>query len=258
MASHPELSLPPSLSQVEARLRDKLWRGNELLAPFAGSIPSGFDNLDRELPGGGWPTHGLTELLWPAAGLGEIRLLAHSLKQLTAEGRQIILLAPPHVPHLSGWVRLGVDSSRILLVEPPRPADLLWAIEQSLKSGAFGALMAWLPEERHHTRPEALRRLQLAATGADGLAFLFRPVSAQRDPSPAPLRLLFETPDRSSPDRILKLRILKRRGAVLAQPIEIALPEIRPFRFRATGARTNRLPLAAPAIAESAHALDGR
>ena len=35
-------------------------------------LSSGFDELDRELPGGGWPTRNLTELLLPAEGLGEI------------------------------------------------------------------------------------------------------------------------------------------------------------------------------------------
>ena len=50
-------------------------------------------------------------------------------------------------------------------------ADVLWALEQSLKSGHVGAVLAWLPV---NLRADALRRLQLAAQAHDGPVFLFR------------------------------------------------------------------------------------
>jgi len=239
----PVSGLPSFSPELQALLRGKVWRGDALDMPSGGSVPSGFRQLDQELPGGGWPTHCLTELLTPADGLGEIRLLVQSLQTLTRAGRQIILLAPPCVPYPDGWARLGIDVSRILVVRAERPADRLWAIEQSLRSAAFGALLAWVPD----VRPEALRRLQLAAAGANGLSFLFRPTAAQYEPSPAPLRLLLGGAAEDA-GRVLRVQLLKRRGPVQAVPLHLHLPELRSFRLR---------PVATPVIASATSFSEG-
>ena len=65
-------------------------------------------------------------------------------------------------------------------------ADSLWALEQALKSGHVGALVAWLPPR---LRAERLRRLQLAAQAHDGPAFVMRELEARHRPTAAPLRL---------------------------------------------------------------------
>ena len=54
-------------------------------------------------------------------------------------------------------------------------ADVLWALEQALKSGHVGAVLAWLPAP---VKADALRRLQLAAQAHDGPAFIFREIDA--------------------------------------------------------------------------------
>jgi protein ImuB len=64
---------------------------------------------------------------------------------------------------------------------------MLWALEQALKSGHLGAVLAWLPAR---LPADALRRLQLAAQAHDGPAFLLRDVQERQRPSAAPLRLL--------------------------------------------------------------------
>jgi len=51
-----------------------LWRGDRL-ARVDDAVASGFASLDHELPGGGWPKAGLTELLVDAEGIGELSLL---------------------------------------------------------------------------------------------------------------------------------------------------------------------------------------
>ncbi len=98
-------------------------------------------------------------------------------------------------------------------------ADLLWALEQSLKSGHVGAVLAWLPL---NLRADALRRLQLAAQSHDGPVFLFRDALARSQPSPAPLRLLLQPAGID----VLSVRLLKRRGPALAQPLRLALPPV--------------------------------
>ena len=54
-----------------------LWRAGD--AGAAGTVPTGFHALDARLPGGGWPLATLIELLVPAAGVGEVRLLLPAL-----------------------------------------------------------------------------------------------------------------------------------------------------------------------------------
>lgn len=99
--------------------------------------------------------------------------------------------------------------------------DGLWALEQALKSGHVGALLAWLPPR---LRPERLRRLQLAAQAHDGPIFLLREWAAMERPSPAPLRLSLRA---AGPDR-LAVRLLKRRGPWHAQALTLALPSMLP------------------------------
>src|SRR5256712_12100450 len=52
--------------------RHPVWRGGASFSRAA-AVPSGFSVLDGELPGGGWPTGGLTEILGPQQGIGELR-----------------------------------------------------------------------------------------------------------------------------------------------------------------------------------------
>lgn len=195
-----------------------LWRGQALHQTAAVTMSSSFKLLDRELPGGGWPRSTLIELLVRHPGIGELRFLAPTLQQITRQRRNVILLAPPHLPHAPAFAAMGMDHSRILVVHAQRPADRLWAVEQSIKSNSFGALITWL--DTPGLRPDHLRRLQLAAASAQGLFFLFRPFAAQQQPSPAPLRMLLLP--RRYPD--LAVQIVKRRGPVMSTPIDISVP----------------------------------
>lgn len=218
----------------EAGLSGRFWRGDALSSSPLPSTPSGFRALDEQLPNGGWPSRCLTELLLAQPGVGEVRFLASTLASLTQAGREIVLLAPPHIPEPAGWEQLGIDMRRVLIVRAASPADRLWAVEESLRSAAFGALLAWLPEERTLARHDTLRRLQSAAAMADGLTFLMRPATAADHASPAPLRLAL-SPGRPMGDRrTVQVRLLKRRGPVLAQSLTLMLPEVmqslRPFR----------------------------
>ena len=230
-------------------LRDDLWRAHLLSRQSSGTVTStGFTALDAELPGGGWPHRVLTELLVPHAGMGELRLLVPALSRIAGTwdatesiGRCVMLFDPPAA--LCGWAlaQLGVNAQQLLVVygrEGARgaahlrrvlpSADLLWALEQALKSGHVGAALAWLPQR---LKADALRRLQLAAQAHDGPVFLFREVEARAKPSAAPLRLMLQG---AGIDR-LSVCALKRRGPPLAQPLVLALPPVLSERLRARG-----------------------
>lgn len=196
------------------------------------ALASGFADLDRQLPGGGWPAQALTELLLPHAGVGELRLLAPVLCALQSQQRCVVWFDPPATPCAWALGALGIQAcqmvvvrSRALLKGPARKllpaADILWALEQTLKSGHAGAVLAWLPTR---LPADALRRLQLAAQAHDGPAFVLRDAQERCRPSPAPLRLLLAS---AGPDRLL-LQLLKRRGPPLPQPLTLALPPVLP------------------------------
>lgn len=105
-------------------------------------------------------------------------------------------------------------------------ADVLWALEQALKSGQVGAVLAWLPV---NLRADALRRLQLAAQAQAGPVFLFRDALARGRPSPAPLRLLLLPAGADN----LSVRLLKRRGPQATEPLRLALPPVLPTHLQA-------------------------
>jgi len=227
---------PPAGAAPEA-LHPALWLGHQLGRNVERALPSGFAALDAQLPGGGWPRRVLTELLLPHAGVGELRLLGASLAVVQQAGRLVMLFDPPH--RLSAWAltELGLDLAQLLVVHSRSKvipgSDSLWALEQALKSGHVGAVVAWLPPR---LRAERLRRLQLAAQAHDGPAFVFRETAAQQRPTAAPLRLGL----RPGGADILELRLLKRRGPPLPQPLVLALPPVLSASARAGAHRRAR------------------
>lgn len=196
-----------------------VWHAGRFVQGPVSGVSSGFARLDAVLPGAGWPVGALTELISPEPGIGELRLLVPMLRHITRERRFAIMLAPPLIPYGPALASFGIDTDYLLVIQASHAADRLWAIEQTLKSASFGALLAWLPQ--HRTRPEHLRRLQQATQSARGPGFLFRHLAAQAEASPAPLRLLLLP----RPEQRLSVQILKRRGPVIAQPLLLDLPQ---------------------------------
>jgi len=193
--------------------RTDIWRAGQLPAQPA-AVSSGFDVLDTELPGGGWPRGALTEILLAQQGIGALRLLMPALSQLSQdEDRWICWVAPPWVPYAPALSGSGIDLSRVLLVHPKVQQDGLWAVEQSLRSGTCSAVLAWPTVDDS----AVLRRLQLAAEAGDALGFLFRPQRLAERPSPAALRLQLHA--RRGDD--IAVSILKRRGGWSAGPFHL-------------------------------------
>lgn len=214
-SARPLQSVPDSGTPLPAAV----WRADQLDRAARPGLSSGFAVLDAELPGAGWPVGTLTELIGNDAGVGELRLLVPALRRLTRERRIVILLGPPHIPYAPALASFGIDLDYLILVAAVQAADRIWAVEQAIRSASFGALLAWLPQDR--TRPEHLRRMQLAAHGARGPVFLFRSAAAQFESSPAPLRLLLQP---RAGER-LSVQLLKRRGPLCAAPLLVNLPQ---------------------------------
>ena len=199
--------------------RQIVWRGGAPAAARAQAVPTGFETLDRELPGGGWPVGALTEILTEREGVGELQCVMPALAALTANGRRAAWLAPPHRPYAPGLSNGGVQLENLMLVCVTSRRDTLWAAEQVLRAGACHALLAWLPAASY----AELRRLAVAAESSPGFAVLFRSPRVAPESSPSRVRLALE-----SRDGRLVAHILKRRGAPSLAPLGI--PVGRPLR----------------------------
>ncbi len=171
-----------SIATPEA-LHPSLWRASQLAHSMSRCVDTGHPALSAHLPGGGWPTGTLNELLLQQAGVGELRLLLPALAEVAR--RRIVLLQPPHLPQGLALTALGLAPSQLVWIRSSRVTDALWAAEQVLRSGSCGALLFWAA----HARGESLRRLHLAAQAGETLFFMLRPLAAAQDASPAPLRL---------------------------------------------------------------------
>lgn len=191
-----------------------VWRGGEVARGLEPGLPSGFAALDEVLPGGGWPQGTLTEILADHEGAGALQLVMPALARLSREGRWLAWIAPPHIPYAPALAAYGVDLSRVLVVHPRADMDAQWAVEQALRSGTCGAVLAWprIADER------SLRRLQLAAETGHTMGLLFRSAWAATQSSPAALRLRLE----SIPGAI-DVRVLKRRGGWPTGPVRLDL-----------------------------------
>ena len=190
-----------------------VWRGGDCARVTVPSVPTGFAELDVLLPGGGWPAGALTEIHVERAGVGELQLVMPAAARLTRSGRWLTLVAPPYVPYAPAFSAHGVMLSRLMLVRPAAAEDGLWACEQSLRSQACAAVLAWFD----HVPERSLRRLQLAAESGGAAMFMFRPARAA-PASPAALRLHVG----KSQSRTV-VRILKRRGGGTPAPVMLDL-----------------------------------
>ena len=189
-----------------------VWRGRSRAA--VETLPTGFAALDAGLPGGGWPRHGLVEILTPRPGVGELYLLLPALAALSraTPARWCTWVSPPHQPFAPALEAHGAALDRMLMVNTHLP---LWAHEQALRSGACGIALAWLPR----ASPRAIRRLQLAAEQGRALGVLYRSERFAHLASPAMLRVLLE-PLNQDGRHGARLRLLKSRGGS-REPIDI-------------------------------------
>jgi protein ImuA len=217
--SDPFLCLSKSMSLEELISGPHLWRGR------AGStaqpaVSTGFEALDRVLPGGGWPWGAVIEVFAERYGVGELRLWMPALAASSRSGPQtdwIAFVAPPLIPYAPALTRYGIGLDRVLLVETAEMrGETLWAAEQAVRSGACAAVLAWL----RSSDETALRRLQLAAEARSCGLMLFRPMAALARRSPAALRLRV-----SGLGPRTRVEIIKCRGGRPAC-IDLDLPDL--------------------------------
>jgi len=192
------------VSLDELILHSRIWRaaGN---AYKPETISTGFKDLDRHLPGGGWPQKAITEIFVDRYGVGELSLLMPAC----VNQQTLVWVAPPYIPYAPALVRHGLDLERLLLVHPTGPEhNAHWATEQILRSKFGVGVLAWLKSVSN----TVLRRLQLTAEKQNCWAVFFRPIDALGQRSPAALRLKLSRRIGFETDDNFQVEILKCRG----------------------------------------------
>jgi hypothetical protein len=141
-----------------------VWRGLGKARPDSES--TGIATLDQALLGG-WPVGALSQLVSAEAGLG-FSLMLPLLARLTQAGRHVALVAPPYIPYAPALRDAGITLDRLLWLAPRERIDALWATEQMLRSGLYGAVALWSPA----LEAPIERRLQLAAETGRSIGIL--------------------------------------------------------------------------------------
>lgn len=205
-----------------------VWRAGELGSASVQTIATGYAALDAVLPGGGWPQGALIEMLQPQAGVHEWGLVAPALAALQARASRelTVLVGAPWLPFGPALGARALDMRRLLSIQgkPGDAPSLLWATREALQCADVQSVLAWLPD----ARSAHVRRLQIAAHAHHKLLFVFRPLRAQHESSPAPLRLRVE--GAAGEAGLLRVDVFKRRGPPLAAPL---LLDTRPARLAA-------------------------
>tara|TARA_B100000575_G_C23064042_1_gene612609 strand:- start:10 stop:636 length:627 start_codon:yes stop_codon:yes gene_type:complete len=117
-------------------------KGAKALNPIDRKVSSGISIFDKYL--GGWPLATITELIHDEDGLGEISILIPLLSKISnSEKNWIVLINPPYIPYAPSMNNNKIDTSKILIVKTNNAHEVLWSMEQSLKTKNCSVVIGW-------------------------------------------------------------------------------------------------------------------
>lgn len=164
-------------------------------------ISTGFRTLDAVLNGGGWPKGVLTELRPTHMGIGELRLLFPVLAHIGRHVGWVAWIDPPFRPYAPVLVAHQFILDRLVLIRPKTHKEALWAVSETLRSPAIGAVVSWFTS----IKESEFRALQRVTESSHKLGFCF--LSKSSPICPSRLRLGLD----SQLDELC-VRILKQSG----------------------------------------------
>ena len=224
-------------------------------------ISSGCDAIDQLLPGRGYSPGTLVQWLVPdllgasnATGVnsGEIPPGGHAADYLSLlaaieackDGKSLVVLDPWCQFYPPAVAALGVDMANLIILrsqpkgqvkDQQSSGDLYWAIDQSLRCSAVGAV--WGPLGAIDQR--WFRRFQLSAESSGCLGLFIQPAKEAKQPSWAEVQWLVggtraRRSRRCSGDEFLSndrqqrvaLRLLRCRGGKAGRSIEVGVDAV--------------------------------
>ena len=148
-----------------------------------GVMPLGAADIDGALPWGGLPRAALHEVLGNGTGNGAAAAgFCVALAARLAGGTGSVLWCRRgHDLYGPGLALFGLDPGRLIVARGRSARDVLWAMEEGLRSGAPAAVLG----ETRGLAPTARRRLQLAAESGGATGLLLRPGDGKTPPGTA-------------------------------------------------------------------------
>ncbi|MAN60758.1 MAG: hypothetical protein CMI60_02310 [Parvibaculum sp.] len=165
-----------------------------------GRFQFGLDDMDTRLPGGGLACRGVHEVraasygdMGAAIGFAAALATRATYASGTPSGKDRLIawcqqswgaydIGALYGPGLAGF---GIDPGHLLLVNPAREPDMLWALEECVRAGVFAAVVGEVPATSRHFNLRASRRLHLAAEDASTPLILMRGFGELASPSAA-------------------------------------------------------------------------
>lgn len=179
------------IADLRGRIERLEGAGGAVGGDAAGKVSLGIGAIDRAL-GGGLGRRGLHEVLAGDDSGAAAGFCAFLLARLGEDGGAVLWARHGSGLYGPGLAALGLDPARLILVRPARGDDVLWVLEEGLRSRAPAAVLG----ETGSGGPIALRRLQLAAESSGVAALLLRPFAAKTVPGPALSRWRIESAGR--------------------------------------------------------------
>ncbi len=98
----------------------RIWQGHKHRETTQPAESTGYQVLDNQLGGLGWPRGALSECLLDTCGIGELHLVLPLMQRISAAGKTIFWLNPPHTPYAPALAREGVDTDQLVLIQHSR------------------------------------------------------------------------------------------------------------------------------------------
>lgn len=182
----------------------KVWRASGTDIPWSSEYPSGFTKLDERLQSNGWPNGGVIEILHEQHGIGELNLLMPLVARLSQDEHYCAWIAPPYRIQALALIQHHISLPHQLIIEPDTNRDLLWSLEECIRSHAVKLILAWTGS----LRGEQVRRLQLLASEHQVCCFLFLVQGSEN--TPCSLRLHLNPLDHET----LQIAILRQKSGI--------------------------------------------
>ena len=154
--------------------------------------------------------------------------LAFQVAQATAaEGEMIVVMDPERRFYPPAVVKLGINPDQLIIVNPQSDTDAIWASDQTARCRGVAAVL-WRCKKldsRHQ------RRLQLACESSGSLTFLLRPLTLQKEPSWAHVRMLIRASEKLGTSLPNQLHIELLKGSSGATGIYLEM-DYEPIKMR--------------------------
>ena len=173
MPTPSDAAQPAFKAAVLAELRGRI-RRMEGIGGADGSrfLPLGVPAVDQALPDGGFPLGCLHEVVGENDPFNSVAtgFSAAILARIAERQGQVIWITRGDDLYAPGIAAYGLKPERLIVVRARRDADILWAMEESLRCRTLGAVLGEIGD----IDMVASRRLQLAAEASGVTGLLLR------------------------------------------------------------------------------------